>query len=159
MRTKLRRADLNGARLSEIARIRYVDGYGHMYRAEQWPRLVALDRYWPTGNEAGERTRRYWLVDGQVVADLDEALERLNVPPVLTPEEAELLPLAPADWTPIRELRERLADRLPLDRPSELFRVLRSLTDKGMVEIQRGRLRIRPAWRQELEARSANGNG
>ena len=157
MRAKLRRTDLNGARLIEIAHVRYDDGFGYMYRAEQWPRLVALDRHWPNGNEAGEKTVRYWLVDGQVVADLDEALERLNIPPILTPEEAEILPLAPAEWTPVRQVRESLADRLPLDEPRALFRLLRSLTDKGMIEIYRGQIRIRPAWREELERRAENG--
>ena len=75
-------------------------GGGTIWQHTTIPRLSAIDR--PTLNE--EETRRLgvsrlreWSVDGGKAGSLEDAIAALNVPPVFTDEEREVLARVPVE--------------------------------------------------------------
>lgn len=79
---------------------------------------------------------RIWQVDGADCASLEEAIERLNVPPVLTKAEADFRERVPAVWTEFRSFMAPLKDQefAPNCSAHGMVHVLRH---KGLVEVKR----------------------
>ena len=59
-------------------------GYAYRYDCVEYPRFRFINRTYRNKR----RTVREWYVDGSRVADLDAVVAALNVPPVLTDDEA-----------------------------------------------------------------------
>lgn len=73
--------------------------FGYLHRSNQYPRLARMDKYF-RATRAVEST---WRVDGEPVANLAEAADRLSVPYVATPEQIELLKDVPDEFTLLEE--------------------------------------------------------
>lgn len=79
------------------------------------PRLKRFDRRYYRA-EANKRAKagkpideRTWYVDGTPCASLEEAIERLNKPIEFTEYELEVLEQIPSEFTPVVELRCKIA--------------------------------------------------
>lgn len=109
-------------------------GFGYPLQHTMIPRLSAMDRYYggKAATEAGTSSARLWYVDGAEVASLDEAVERLAVPPVLTAKEAEVLAHVPPVWAELHTFRTCLG--VALGRP--VGATLIGLRQKGAVETE-----------------------
>ncbi|UMY19084.1 hypothetical protein MMB17_07240 [Methylobacterium organophilum] len=86
-------------------------GGGTIWQHTTIPRLSAIDR--PTLDDEetkrlGVSRLREWSVDGGRAGSLDDAIAALNVPPVFTPEEAEVLAFVPMEWTKLVPFRDAL---------------------------------------------------
>ncbi len=107
-------------------------GHGHgfffyRYRCRQEPRLQRKVTY----RKRDKTSEIVFEVDGTPCRDLDDALERLKTPPVLTPAEQAVY----------LQIGDEFADRPPGD--GELL-IMYRLADKGMIEHgERGQVRRR----------------
>ena len=112
-------------------------GSGYLLQHTTIPRLSAMDRYYrgKAAKEAGTSAARLWYVDGAEVASLDEAVERLAVPPVLTDAERTVLAKVPADWTELHAFLDAIAPEIAP--PSSAYEVMFGLRHKGAVEVER----------------------
>lgn len=137
---RIKREDLERAALRRIGRFEYPDGEGLLFQAEAFPRLSLLTRSW----KASSRKAQFWLVDGRVVTDFDEAVARINEPPSLTADELELLKILPRDWTLPGDFRRGLLTGLAREERRSRRLRLRSLQAKGFLEVEAHRLRRRP---------------
>lgn len=87
-------------------------GWGH--RCVDQPRLLVIDKY----IKKDRSTQRSYLIDSKTpCTTLAEALAALSVPPILTPEECDLLATVSPDWM----VPEKRGPLLPL-------------ADMGMIE-------------------------
>ena len=75
------------------------DFFFYIHQCNEFPRLSRFDRY----DRKTRSVTSTWRVDGQDVANLEAAIAALNVPPVLTDDEAEALKLIPDDFADIRK--------------------------------------------------------
>lgn len=108
--------------------------FGYGYTCVQQPRLYRLDKYL----KKDRTVTSTWSVDGKDCADLTEAVERLNVDPVIGDDErAMLASLLPA-FQPLARVREAEPYTTLTDAPSVLHHWLRR---KGLVEAQNGHVR------------------
>lgn len=120
-------AHLNGGR----------EWFGYLFQCIEYPRLQRLDRYY----RKDRNVVSVWKVDGQEVESLDAAAEALNVPPILTPEEAVALALVPDEFTNLRQVENLIAgcERLDGIRTSgaiaDAITLLHALRNKGAVEL------------------------
>lgn len=118
-------------------------GGGTIWQHTTIPRLSAIDR--PTLND--EETKRLgcsrlreWSVDGGRAGSLEDAIAALNVPPVLTDEEAEVLDRIPAEWVELHDFRTRLGEELG----RQIGTTILTLRQKGFIENERRRSEPRP---------------
>ncbi|MCJ2112937.1 hypothetical protein MKK64_17285 [Methylobacterium sp. E-025] len=127
-------------------------GGGTIWQHTTIPRLSVIDR--PTLND--EETRRVgagrlreWVVDGGRAGSLEGATAALNVPPVLTDEEAEVLRHVPAEWVELHGFRTALAEQLG----REVGITVMQLRHKGAIEneLRPGEPRARPWIRRTPE--------
>lgn len=103
--------------------------FGDIHACVEHPRLRRMVKYM----RADRSTRVSWQVDGvDVGTSLANAVPALNVPPVLTAEEAAALNFVTPDWQDLR--------RAPL--PG--FQMLMQLDVKGIIEFEKGQCRLRP---------------
>jgi len=107
-----------------------------MFQAVDYPRLTQISR--PSASGAAEA---FWLVDGVPVLNLEEAIEALDVPPVLAAEEVELLRHVPDEWTAPEDLRALITSGIPHADGHARIRLLRVLFDKGFLEVDEARIR------------------
>ncbi|MBI1684426.1 hypothetical protein [Caulobacter hibisci] len=106
--------------------------FGEGGRCDQERRLRYIDRYY-RATRTGERQ---WIVDGVACASADEAWDRLQAPPVFTPEELIALAVMTDEPTDLR-------DAYP-------YEVLKGLTNKGAAIANRGRYVITDAGRAAI---------
>ena len=88
------------------------------------------------GRTDGPQMGRVWQVDAADCATLEEAIERLNVPAVLTAEEAAFLERVPADWTEFRGFMEPMKGQ-DFGPDQSAYGLVHMLRHKGMVEVER----------------------
>lgn len=108
--------------------------FGYGYQGIENPRLYRIDRY----QRATRGVEYEFQVDGVKCADLDECAERLNHPPELTDDERDMLALIGADYvgrSVLKEMDEYAAFEDP-------FKPLHWLDRKGMIEWEKGRVRL-----------------
>lgn len=117
--------------------------YGKLGGATIWqhttiPRLSAVDKPLDRAEakKVGASRIRVWSVDGAACASLEEAIEQLNVPPVITAEEAEVLGRIPDEWIQLLPFREQVGDELG----RQVGITILTLRQKGIVENE-----LRPA--------------
>ena len=108
-------------------------GGGTIWQHTTIPRLSAVDR--PTLNDEetkrlGVSRLREWSVDGGRAGSLEDAIAALNVPAVLTPEEAEILAFVPEEWVQLVPFRHDIGERLGRKIGIEIMR----LRQKGAIE-------------------------
>ena len=108
-------------------------GGGTIWQHTTIPRLSAIDR--PTLSEEetkrlGVSRLREWSVDGGKAGSLEDAIAALNVPPVLTDEEREVLERVPAEWVELHGFRTGLGDELG----RQVGLTIMTLRQKGAVE-------------------------
>lgn len=91
-------ADFNGWRFDRDA-VHFNGGkvfFGWGHRCVDQPRLLVIDKYF----KADRSTKRSYVVDGKTTFEaLPEALVELSAPPVISPEDIELLRKLPDDWS------------------------------------------------------------
>lgn len=105
--------------------------FGYVLVCNQHPRLQRVDKCW----RKTKTTTIEYRVDGKPVASLDEAADRLNIPPVVSAEmKAELAKVTP-EFQDVR----RVVD----------YEVLAQLADCGLIEWRDGKCRL-AAVDQEL---------
>jgi hypothetical protein len=114
-------------------------GGGTIWQHTTIPRLSAIDR--PTLNDEetkrlGVSRLREWSVDGGRAGSLEDAIAALNLPAVLTDEEAEVLARIPAEWVELHDFRTRLGEELG----RQIGTTILMLRQKGFVENE-----LRPA--------------
>ena len=133
-------------------------GGGTIWQHTTIPRLSAIDR--PTLND--EETRRLgvsrlreWSVDGGKAGSLEDAIAALNVPPVFTDEEREVLERVPAEWVKLHEFRTGLAEELG----RQVGLTIMTLRQKGAVEneLRPGPDRRQPWIRRAPDAAQQDG--
>ncbi|GJE77771.1 hypothetical protein [Methylorubrum suomiense] len=108
-------------------------GGGTIWQHTTIPRLSAIDRPTLSDEETkrlGVSRLREWSVDGGKAGSLDEAIVALNVPPVLTGEEAEILERIPAEWIELHDFRTRVGAELG----RQIGLTIMTLRQKGAVE-------------------------
>lgn len=108
-------------------------GGGTIWQHTTIPRLSAIDR--PTLNDdetkrLGVTRLREWSVDGGHAGSLDDAIAALNVPPVLTDEEHEVLGHVPSEWVELHAFRTDLAEKLG----RQIGITIITLRQKGAIE-------------------------
>ena len=128
-------------------------GGGTIWQHTTIPRLQAIDR--PTLNDEetkrlGVSRLREWSVDGGRAGSLEDAIAALNVPAVLTPEQAEVLGFVPEDWVQLVPFRHEVSERLGRKVGIEIMLLLQ----KGAIENE---LRPGPERRGEPWIRRAPG--
>lgn len=124
------------------------DWYATLWQHTTIARLSAIDRHPRRGR--GGKSARIWEVDGVACESLEQAIERLNVPPVFTDGEREMLALIPEEWVELRGLRIQAAEELGRVAGADII----MLRHKGAVENElrreNGRLvpwvRRTPGW-------------
>ncbi|XYD08865.1 hypothetical protein R1A27_28655 [Methylobacterium sp. NMS12] len=79
---------------------------------------------------------RIWQVDGADCASLDEAIKRLNVPPVLTAAEGGFLERVPAEWTEFRGFLALMKGE-EFGPDCSAYGMVHALQHKGLVEVER----------------------
>jgi hypothetical protein len=114
--------------------------FGYIHRCVEHPRLTRRDIY----DKKDKSVTSTWRVDGEDVADLAAAVERLNTPAVLTLDEAAALALIPTEFTNLRAVEnivagcERPSGAIMPNTPhSRAHDVMRSLQAKGAIEYGR----------------------
>ena len=125
--------DVRAGALRENGHAKYGDGgYGYLLQHTTIPRLSAIDRFYrgKAAKEAGTASARLWCVDGVEAPSLEEAIARLNVPPVFTDQEREVLSHVPAEWTVLHPFQTFLAGQL--GRP--VGTTILMLRQKGAIE-------------------------
>lgn len=111
--------------------------FGYGYRGIEYPRLARLIKYW----KKDRSTTIEWFVDGNPIAKLEDAVDLLNKPPVLS--EAELAEL--------RKVTMEYADLRKVLSPEALF----YLPAKGVIEARDGKCRLTDLGIAALEAAKA----
>lgn len=117
-------------------------GYGYGYRCVQHPRLSLIHRsFRPSKEEPDGKNTETLYVDGDEVADLDAAVARINIPPVLTEDETRILAMIPDEFVSLRTLKDELAGVdcpwgaiMPNTPHARVMDWLSSLAEKGMIE-------------------------
>ncbi|MFG7486340.1 hypothetical protein [Methylorubrum rhodesianum] len=108
-------------------------GGGTIWQHTTIPRLSAIDRPTLSDEETkrlGVSRLREWSVDGGKSGSLEDAIAALNVPPVFTDEEREVLERVPAEWVELHEFRTGLAEELG----RQVGLTIMTLRQKGAVE-------------------------
>lgn len=98
--------------------------FGYGYRCIEHPRIYQIVKYY----RKDRSTVIEWYVDGERVADLAAAADRLSAPPTITAQEREALAGLSTEFTPKRDLDYD-------------FEVFRRLADKGLIEWKDGHCR------------------
>lgn len=114
------------------------DWFADLWRHSTIRRLSCADRA-PRrgrGRTDGPQMGRVWQVDAADCATLEEAIERLNVPAVLTEDEAAFLERVPADWTEFRGFMEPMKGE-QFGAGESAHGLVHMLRHKGMVEVER----------------------
>lgn len=127
--------DVHAGKLRESGHLNYGrDGSGYLMRHTTIRRLQAIDRHYKgkAAEKAGTRAERLWLVDGVQVADLDAAVAALNVPVVVTDEEAAALAHIPGVFTERKHVMAAIEKAGARERP--VLTILLGLGDKGLIE-------------------------
>lgn len=88
------------------------------------------------GRTDGPQMGRVWQVDAADCATFEEAIERLNVPAVLTKAEAAFLERVPADWTEFRGFMAPMKGE-EFEAGESAHGLVHMLRHKGMVEVER----------------------
>lgn len=127
-------------------------GGGTIWQHTTIRRLKAIDRPALTDEERraiGGRGLREWSVDGGKAGSLDDAIAALDVPAVLTEDEAEVLSHVPADWVRLHDFRAALATTLGRQVGIDLM----LCGDKGLIETEMrpGKERREPWIRKKVE--------
>jgi hypothetical protein len=145
------RADAKGWTMRETAHYNGgAEWFGYGHQCIQQPRLYRLDRY-------GRKDRSVtstWSVDGEDCASLDEAVERLNVDPVVTADEIAALGLLTPEFQPLREIRA-----------TDAYKALPSGTlshwcsRKGLVWAEKGQARLTELGQRILRDRDGAEGG
>jgi len=114
------------------------DRFADLWQHSTIRRLSCADRASRRGRERndGPQMGRVWQVDGVDCASLEEAIERLNVPAVLTEAEAAFLERVPADWTEFRGFLEPMKGE-EFGPDQSAYGMVYMLRCKGMVEVER----------------------
>lgn len=99
---------------------------------------------------------RIWQVDGADCASLEEAVGRLNAPPVLTEAEAAFLETVPADWTEFRGFMAPMKGQEFAPNCSA-HGMVHMLRHKGMIEVERREAQRESFIRRVPEAALATG--
>ncbi|CAB4953358.1 unannotated protein [freshwater metagenome] len=115
------------------------DWFSVLYQHTTIPRLQAMDKFPRRGRTVP--SERVWSVDGLPCASLDEAVERLNIPAVLTDEEREVLDRVPVEWTLLVPFRKAIGEELG----RQIGTTILMLRQKGAIENE---LRPGPERRQ-----------
>jgi len=125
-------------------------GYGHQCIEE--PRLYRIDRY----KRATKTVESEWQVDGQKVADLDEAATLLNIAASPDGEECAVLLLV----TPEFQRRGEIKELDGYQSLSDPFKAFHYLDRKGLVEWKDGRVRLtRSGHLAKLGIEESNASG
>lgn len=128
MTEKLTALDLKQCTMREIG---HLNGgpvfYGYIFQCREHPRLQRVDKTY----RKTKKTEIRYRVDGEPVASLEEAAERLSFPPVITPEMASALDLIESEYADWREIIG--------------YTTLRKLCDCGLIEMERGKARRVPS--------------
>ncbi|MDH2313388.1 hypothetical protein [Methylobacterium brachiatum] len=126
-------------------------GGGTIWQHTTIRRLKAIDRPALTDEERRKHRGglREWSVDGARATSLEDAIAALNVPTVLTEEEAEVLAHVPSDWVRLHDFRTALAETLSRQVAIDLM----SCGDKGFTEtdMRPGKERREPWIRRKQE--------
>lgn len=129
-------------------------GGGTIWQHTTIPRLSAIDR--PTLNDEetkrlGASRLREWSVDGGRAGSLEDAIAALNLPAVLTDEEAEVLAFVPEEWAKLVPFRRDLGEML---RREDVGTTLLMLRQKGFIqnELRPGPERREPWIRRAPDA-------
>jgi len=127
-------------------------GGGTIWQHTTIRRLKAIDRPALTDKERIEHRGglREWSVDGARATCLEDAIAALNVPAVLSEEEAEVLAHVPSDWVRLHDFRTALAETLSRQVGIDLM----LCGDKGFTETEMrpGKERREPWIRRKMEA-------
>lgn len=110
--------------------------FGYVFACVEHPRLQRMDKYW-------RKTRTMTIeyrVDGIAVTSLDEAAERLNLPPTMTDEQRAAFDKVGADY---EDHRKTIG-----------YELLRQLADRNLIEWDSGKVR-RTAYAMALEGAKA----
>ena len=136
-------------------------GGGTIWQHTTIPRLSAIDR--PTLNDEetkrlGVSRLREWSVDGGRAGSLEDAIAALNVPAVLTEDEAEILAFVPEEWTKLVPFRRDLGEKLGREDVGTTILMLRQ---KGFIqnELRPGPERHEPWIRRAPDAALAQRDG
>ena len=150
---------VRAGRLRDAGHLNYGKrGGGTIWQHTTISRLSAIDR--PTLNDEetkrlGVSRLREWSVDGGRAGSLEDAIAALNVPPVLTDEEREVLDFVPQEWTQLVPFRRALGAGLGRD----IGITILTLRQKGFVEneLRPGPERHQPWIRRAPTAGGARG--
>ena len=111
--------------------------FGYVYRCVEHPRLTRRDIY----DKNDKSVTSTWRVDGEDVADLAAAVERLNTPAVLTEDEVKALARIPTEFTNVRAVEDIVAGCkapegaiMPNTPHSDAIHMLARLQAKGVIE-------------------------
>jgi hypothetical protein len=118
-------------------------GYGYRHRFEKHPRLTFVD-YWREPDSPTERWERVWQVDGKPVPTFEDAMVAIEIPPVLTPEEAAAFAQVPrvpirfdALWDVLAGCPRPPGGIMPDTPHGNASRLIDALRDKGVIEMWR----------------------
>lgn len=130
--------DVNKSHLAERAHFTGHGFFGYVKQCVEHPRLQRVEKC-VRKTRAVEVT---WQVDGQNVASLEAAVEALNVPVVLTDDEAEALDLVPPTFAGLRAVEDKIAacprpagGIQPNTPHSRALDLIHRLQNKGVVEL------------------------
>ena len=135
-------------RLRDCGHADATDWFATLYQHTTIPRLQAMDKH--PRRRGSVKSERIWQVDGVSCASLNEAIDRLAVPPVITAAEQEILGCMPTEWTELHNFRTALGERLGRKVGIEIL----MLRQKGLVEneLRRGEQRSVPWVRRSPAA-------
>jgi hypothetical protein len=90
--------------------------FGYVLVCNEHPRLQRIDKCY----RKTKKTEIRYRVDGEDVADLDEAADRLNAPPIITDDLRSALEKIGTDYADYRKAFD--------------YSILRKLSDRGLIE-------------------------
>lgn len=127
-------ATVVAGRLRDAGHLNYGKrGGGTIWQHTTIPRLSAIDRPTLSDEETkrlGVSRLREWSVDGGKAGSLEDAIAALNMPPVFTDEEREVLERVPAEWVELHEFRTGLGEELG----RQVGLTIMTLRQKGAIE-------------------------
>lgn len=122
--------DLKNSHTKEQAHFTGQGFFGYTHTCIEYPRLSCIDKYL----KSDRSVTRTWRVDGVDVKDWNEAVEKLNVPPIITLDERMALDVIPDEFEGLRAVEKTVKERFG---DEEGRRLMYRLDVLGLTELGR----------------------